>query len=143
MAEDGSLPRIFAKLHESRNSPHIATYSVAALAIVMIVSLRNIIAIANLTNFTLLTTFTLINAAVIVLRYREPNVKRPFRVPGRLGKMPVIPVLGILSSLTMLLFVGWKAALIGTALAVSGLVVYEFHGWLQRRQTGARNTTRS
>jgi APA family basic amino acid/polyamine antiporter len=135
MAEDGSLPRIFAKLHQSRNSPYVATCSVAALAIVMIVSLRNILAIANLTNFTLLTTFTLVNAAVIVLRYREPNAVRPFRVPGRLGRLPVIPVLGVLSSLTMLLFVGWKAALIGTALVVAGLVFYELSGWLRGRHS--------
>jgi len=136
MAEDGSLPRTFAKLHHSRNSPYTATCAVAAMAIVLIVSLRNITDIANLTNFSLLTTFVIINASVIMLRYREPDAQRPFRVPVSLGKLPLIPLLGILSSLAMLLFVGWKAVCIGTAIGVLGLVIYQLQCWLHSRAAG-------
>lgn len=137
MAEDGSLPSKFAKLHRSRNSPHIATCAVAAVAIGMIVSLRNITDIANLTNFTLLTTFAIINAAVIVLRYREPNAERPFRVPGSFGRLPLIPLLGILSSLAMLLFVGWKAVLVGTALGALGMVIHQMRRFLHQPHAGS------
>jgi APA family basic amino acid/polyamine antiporter len=93
MAEDGSLPRKLAKIHPSLHSPYAATLVVAAVAILMIVTLRNITIVANVTNFSLLSTFVIINAAVVVLRYREPNVDRPFKVPGRLGRLPLIPVL--------------------------------------------------
>ena len=130
MAEDGSLPRKLAKIHQSRQSPYVATLVVAAMAVAMIVTLRNIAIVANVTNFSLLSTFVIINAAVVVLRYREPNAHRPFRVPGSFGRLPVIPVLGILSSLFLLLFVGWRAALVGIALGVVGLMLYQIPRWL-------------
>jgi len=131
MAEDGSLPRTLAKIHPSRHSPYVATLVAAAVAIAMILSLRDIAVVANVTNFSLLFTFVIINAAVVVLRYREPDSHRPFKIPGSLGRLPVIPVFGILSSLLMLLFVGWTAALLGTALAIVGLILYMLPRWFR------------
>jgi APA family basic amino acid/polyamine antiporter len=135
MAEDGSLPRALAKIHKSRRSPYVATCAVAAVAIAMIVSLRNIAVVANLSNFSLLATFVIINASVIVLRYREPEAERPFRIPGSVGRLPVIPVLGVASSFVALLFVGWKVIVVGTALAAFGLVIYWCRIRLRRKQT--------
>lgn len=129
MAEDGSLPRTLARIHTTRQSPYVATGAVAALAIAMIVTLRNIAVVANLTNFSLLATFVIINGAVVVLRYREPDAHRPFRIPGSVGKLPVIPFLGVLSSVAMLPFVGWTAILVGTALATVGLFLYLARRW--------------
>jgi APA family basic amino acid/polyamine antiporter len=131
MAEDGSLPRELAKIHQSRHSPYVATLVVATVSIVMIVTLRNITIVAGVTNFSLLFTFVIINAAVMVLRYREPNADRPFKVPISLGRLPVIPVLGVLVSLFMLLFVGWTATLVGTALTVVGLILYQIPRWFR------------
>ena len=82
MAEDGSLPRVLAKVHQTRRSPYVATYVVGLISVGMIVALQNIAVVASVTNFALLATFVIINGAVIVLRYREPNVARPFNVPG-------------------------------------------------------------
>jgi APA family basic amino acid/polyamine antiporter len=97
----------------------------------MIVTLRNITIVASVTNFSLLFTFVIINAAVVVLRYREPNADRPFKVPISLGRLPVIPVLGVLVSLFMLLFVGWTATLVGTALTVIGFILYQIPRWFR------------
>ena len=136
MAEDGSLPRQLAKIHQSRGSPYVATLVVAAVAIAMIVTLRNITIVANVTNFSLLSTFVIINAAVVVLRYREPDADRPFKTPGSLGRLPVIPVLGVLSSLFMLLYVGWTATLVGAAFAMVGLMLYQIRRWLHATPPG-------
>ncbi|MBC8351231.1 MAG: amino acid permease [Planctomycetes bacterium] len=116
MAEDGALPQALARIHKSRQSPYVATSAVAIIAIAMIASLRNIAVVANLSNFSLLVTFVIINSAVIVLRFREPQAARPFKIPGNVGSLPLVPVLGVVSSLFMLLFVGWKVIVIGTAL---------------------------
>lgn len=134
MAEDGALPSTFAKIHKTRQSPYIATIAVAALAVTMIVTLENIQAVASLTNFSLLATFVIINAAVVVLRYREPSARRPFQVPGRLGRLPLIPCLGALSSLVMMLFVGWNAVLLGVALAAAGLALFWIHGRVSKQR---------
>ncbi len=128
MAEDGSMPKVFARIHKTRQSPHMATCGVAAMTIAIIVALRKLAAVANLTNFTLLATFAIINGAVIVLRCREPETHRPFKIPGRIGRIPIVPLLGLLSSLAMLPFVGWTAILTGTGLTIVGLLVYKVRG---------------
>ena len=68
--------------------------------------------IAELTNFTIFITFALVNLALIVLRYKVPKMKRQFKVPWTIGKLPILPVLGLLTSLFMILnlklvVIGW------------------------------------
>ena len=41
--------------------------------------------------------FLAVNLALILLRYRMPNHRRPFRVPLAVGRMPVLPLLAIAS----------------------------------------------
>jgi APA family basic amino acid/polyamine antiporter len=124
MAEGGQMPKRLATIHQTRKSPYVATLAVAAVAVVMIITLKNIAMVANLTNFTLLAAFVVINVAVVVLRYREPDTQRPFRVPGHIGRLPLIPLMGIASSLFMISYVGWTPTLIGSCVGVVGLLVY-------------------
>lgn len=76
--------------------------------------------VANIANFTLFVTFFVINASMIVLRYKEPDVKRPFRVPFTIGRFPLLALLGMLVSIFMLLQLEAKVILVGTALVVAG-----------------------
>ena len=124
MAEDGKMPQPFAAIHRTRQSPYIATIGVAMVSVVMIVALKNIAVVANLTNFTLLAAFSIINVAVVILRYREPQTERPFRIPGNIGKFPLIPLVGMITSLIMLSYVGLTPILIGLGVAAVGIVVY-------------------
>ncbi len=124
MAEDGKMPKILAAIHRTRRSPYTATLAVAAVSVAIIAALKDITAVANLTNFALLTAFVIINSAVVVLRYREPNAPRPFRIPGRIGKLPLIPVVGIITSSFLLYYVGVTAILLGIGLGMIGLVLY-------------------
>lgn len=127
MAEDGSLPRGLARIHRTRQTPDVATLAIAMVSMLMVLAFEQIEIVANLTNFALLSTFAIINGAVVVLRYREPEAARRFTVPARMGRLPLLPVLGILSSLIMLLYVGRTAAVAGTVLLVSGAVVYRLN----------------
>ncbi len=124
MAEDGRMPHGLAAIHRSRHSPYMATLAVASVSVIMIVSLKQIAIVADLTNFTLLAAFAIINVTVVVLRFREPDTDRPFRIRGNLGRLPLIPVFGVLTSLFMLLYVEMTAIAIGLSLALIGLVIY-------------------
>jgi APA family basic amino acid/polyamine antiporter len=135
MAEDGALPSGLARIHRTRKTPHVATLVVALAAMVVIVAFERIEVVANLTNFVMLATFAIVNAAAIVLRYREPDVPRPFKVPLAVGRMPVIPLLGTASSIFMLSYVGATAMVAGVLITLSGVVfVFFFRG---RRTGGA------
>jgi APA family basic amino acid/polyamine antiporter len=124
MAEDGTMPSRLAAIHQTRQSPYAATIAIACASILIIAGLRKIAIVANVTNFALLAAFLIINATVVALRYREPNTHRPFRIPLSLGRLPLIPVCGVVSSLFLLSYVGIDAILIGLGVGLTGLIVY-------------------
>src|SRR5260370_29190279 len=82
MAQDGMLPGIFAKLHSKSRVPWVA---IVALAIGWAMCLG--LGFARLVTLDiLLYGFSLVLEffALAVLRFREPDLPRPFRVPGGL-----------------------------------------------------------
>lgn len=80
MARDGLLPRFAGKLHPKTRTPHITTIitgvAVAAGSLVL-----NDAATYDLTNIGTLAAFAVVCIGVLVLRVREPDRPRPFRVP--------------------------------------------------------------
>jgi len=80
MAEDGMLPKVFGKLHPRSRAPWV---SVVACAIGWALCLG--LGFARLVTIDILiygTSLMLEFVALAVLRFREPDLPRPFRVPG-------------------------------------------------------------
>lgn len=53
-------------------------------------------------NLSIFVVFLLINLAVIVLRRRQPELNRPFRVPLAVAGVPLPSALGLLLTLLLL-----------------------------------------
>jgi APA family basic amino acid/polyamine antiporter len=126
MADSFSLPRFLAGIHPIRRTPLIAIVTTTLIAMLFVL-IGDIGFIANVTNFTVFVCFSVINLTVILLRYRQPALIAPFRVPVRLGRMPLIPLLGIISCLFFLsrlpaeiLLAGGIIVAIGGILAFTG-----------------------
>ena len=80
MALDGMLPRVFAKLHPKTRAPWVA---IIVLSIGWACSLG--LGFERLVTIDILvygTSLVLEFLALVVLRIREPNLPRAFRVPG-------------------------------------------------------------
>jgi APA family basic amino acid/polyamine antiporter len=122
MANSFSLPNTFAKVHPTRRTPWIAIFSVTVLAVLFLFT-GNIAFLANVTNYTLFLTFIVINAAVIWLRYKEPQLTRPFRTPINTGKLPVLPIIGLLSCMFMLLQMDTPILIMGVSLTIVGTLL--------------------
>jgi APA family basic amino acid/polyamine antiporter len=79
MARDGLLPAWAAKIHPKYRTPHITTVAtglvVAAGSLVMDEN-----EIYDLTNIGTLAAFAIVCVGVLVLRYKDPDRPRPFRV---------------------------------------------------------------
>jgi amino acid transporter len=82
MAQDGMLPAVFGKLQKKSRAPWVA---ILALAIGWAMCLG--LGFARLVTLDILlygASLFLEFVALAVLRFREPNLPRPFRVPGGL-----------------------------------------------------------
>ena len=82
MAQDGMLPGIFSKLHKKSRAPWVAIVALAMCwAMCLGLGFARLVTIDILLyGFSLLLEFI----ALVVLRIREPELARPFRVPGGL-----------------------------------------------------------
>ncbi|MFZ2086888.1 MAG: APC family permease, partial [Candidatus Sulfotelmatobacter sp.] len=82
MAQDGMLPGIFAKLQKKSRAPWVAIIALAmGWAMCLGLGFARLVTLDILLyGFSLMLEFI----ALAVLRFREPELARPFRVPGGL-----------------------------------------------------------
>ncbi|GGL04517.1 amino acid permease [Mangrovihabitans endophyticus] len=119
MSRDGLLPQWFARLHPVRHVPTRVTW-ITGVASAVIAGFLPIREAAELTNIGILLAFVVVCVAVIVLRYRRPEVPREFRLPG----MPVVPAIGVVFSIWLITFLAPVTWLRFAVWFVLGLVVY-------------------
>jgi APA family basic amino acid/polyamine antiporter len=89
MARDGLLPSVFARVHPRFGTPHVTTL-VTGLAVALVAGVTNIDEMVDLTNIGTLFAFAIVCVGVVLLRRREPERPRPFKVP----LSPILPLLG-------------------------------------------------
>jgi basic amino acid/polyamine antiporter, APA family len=58
--------------------------------------------VALIANLFIFITFLFVNLAVLVLRKKQPNTKRPYRVPLNIRNWPIPSILGVLLTLLLL-----------------------------------------
>ena len=80
MARDGLLPPWAAKIHPKYRTPHITTI-ITGLLVALAALVVDDDATYDLTNIGTLSAFALVCIGVLVLRIKEPDRPRPFRVP--------------------------------------------------------------
>ena len=121
IAERNALPSIFKSVLKKFKTPW-ASIIVIVIAAIIFLFLEDLKTIANLTSFTIFSVFIAINASVIYYRYRKP-VKNGFKVPFSIGRFPVIPFLGIVSSVFMIANLSIEVLILGIILIFIGVVI--------------------
>jgi APA family basic amino acid/polyamine antiporter len=90
MSRDGLLPSAFSRVHKRFRTPAVSTW-IAGLVVGIPAGLFDIGTLVNLSNIGTLFAFILVSIAVLVLRKKQPNRKRGFRVPFS----PWLPMLSL------------------------------------------------
>ncbi len=134
MARDGLLPSLFSRIHPKFRTPHITTI-LTGLFVGVIAGVASIDEMVDLTNIGTLFAFVLVCSGVIILRYKDPDRKRPFRVPFGI----VIPILGIFSCFYLMYFLPSTSWFRFAAWLNLGFVVYIAYGAVKSRLTGRAN----
>ncbi|MEV8309263.1 amino acid permease [Streptomyces flavidovirens] len=119
MSRDGLLPHWFAKTHPTRHVPVRVTW-IVGVASALIAGFLPIGEAAELTNIGILLAFAVVCTAVIVLRYRRPELPRSFRTPG----MPLVPAIGVVFSIWLITFLAWETWLRFAVWFALGLIIY-------------------
>ncbi len=124
MARDGRFPSPFSSLSKM-GTPTFAIILTALLSLLFTLP-QNLKLIAEITNFGTFVTFCSVNLSAIRLRYTRPDLKRPFKTPFTIGKMPIIPLIGLLSSGMLITQLSVQAVIIGLCFLLIGVIFFWF-----------------
>ena len=134
MSRDGLLPRKLSQVHPKWGTPHRMTI-IGSVMIMLLAGFVPISDLADMVSIGALSGFFIVALAVPVLRWKKPDLERPFKMP----LSPWLPVLTALACLylmanldvvTWLRFAGWL---------VLGLLIYFAYG--RRNSVLARQGT--
>jgi APA family basic amino acid/polyamine antiporter len=122
MSRDGLLPKLFSAVHPRFKTPHWSTW-IACFAVGIPAGMVDIGDAADLSNIGTLFAFTLVSLGVILLRRRQPDRPRAFRVPF----VPWFPLISIVlcgGLMTGLTVITWIRFVVWLGL---GLLIYFFY----------------
>jgi len=127
-ARDGMLPKVFAKTSKRTNTPWLAIVVCAACwALCLGLGFRRLVTLdIMLYGASLMLEFV----TLVVLRIREPNLKRGFRVPGGLtgavltGVFPLLLLLLAVVESNHETVLGMNGLLFGVLIMLAGFAAY-------------------
>lgn len=123
MSRDGLLPPVFSKIHGRFRTP--ARNNVICMLVVA--SLGSVVPAriaGEMTSIGTLLAFTLVCAGVLIVRKTMPHVPRTFRTP----LVPFIPVAGILTCLSLMIFLPADTWIRLVLWMLIGLDIYSAYG---------------
>lgn len=103
MGESIQLPKFFYSLHPRFRTPHISLIFFSVLAVAVVLVAGKLTFIADLYNFGAMLAFSLAHLSLIGLRWKKPEMDRPFKVPFNLklkkAEIPITALIGFLGTL--------------------------------------------
>ena len=121
---------MLGRVHPTRLTPYVAIIVFGVIAVILILP-GEITLLADLYAFGSMISFTAAHVSVIRLRYREPDLERPFRAPLNVrivgASVPMTAVLGAMGTFAVwcvIMYYKPLSGIVGIAWVAVGLVVY-------------------
>lgn len=124
MARDGLIPHNLSKISSKNKSP-TAIIIISGLIMAVFAGFTPIGMLAEMVNIGTLAAFIFVCVAVIVLRYTNPHMPRPFR----LNFHPFIPLLGIVFCSYLMASLPWETWIRFGVWMILGLIIYASYGY--------------
>lgn len=119
MSKDGLIPKTFSKVDAETGVPRTNLMILGAI-IATVAAFTPINDLAHMTSFGTLFAFTMVCVAVWILRVKEPNLQRNFRVP----MLPLIATLGILINIYLIINLSIEAQTYSAIWLALGFIIY-------------------
>jgi APA family basic amino acid/polyamine antiporter len=119
MSRDRLLPPMFSAVHKRFQTPHVSTW-IAGFVVGIPAGIWDIDTFAELSNIGTLFAFVLVSLGVIVLRHKQPDRPRSFRVP----LVPLFPILSIVCCLVLMMGLPLITWIRFVLWLIIGLVIY-------------------
>jgi len=119
MSRDQLLPRMFSAVHRRFQTPHISTW-IAGFVVGVPAGIWDIDTFAELSNIGTLFAFILVSLGVIVLRRKQPDRPRAFKVPF----VPWFPMISIVACIVLMLGLPLKTWLRFVIWLLIGFAIY-------------------
>jgi APA family basic amino acid/polyamine antiporter len=123
ISNDKSLPSIFSRIHSKRKTPWAAVMVIGFLSVLFTLA-GDLSTVANISVFGIIMVFILVNFSLIWLRFKQPDAERQFKVPLSVKKLPVLPVLGIITPVFGVVQFEPYIIMMGTGVVVLGVLFY-------------------
>ncbi len=123
MSKNTKIFKPLSQVHSKRRTPWVAVI-VTMFLVMGLTLIGNISFVALMADLGSFLIFLTVNVTLIVLRYRKPDVERPFRVPLNIGRFPVIPAMGAVTCLFMAFHFEWYVILATLAMILLGFVTF-------------------
>ncbi|MFM7017494.1 APC family permease [Flavobacterium sp.] len=123
MSKDGLIPPVFSKIHGVTGTPQTNLLILGAV-IAVVAAFTPINKLADMTSFGTLFAFTMVCIAVWILRKKQPELIRPFKVPF----LPVIATFGIVINTYLMINLSVDAQMLSLGWLVIGIFIYFIYG---------------
>jgi len=130
LATNRQIPSLIGRLHPERSTPYVLICIAALLAAALVLP-ADLDFLVGIYAFGAMLAFTIAHLSICVLRFREPDRERPFRIPGSLrlpgGDLPLPAAVGAVLS-----FAAWISVIVlhqgaryvGSAWLIGGVAMY-------------------
>jgi APA family basic amino acid/polyamine antiporter len=79
--------------------------------------------VAEITNLGTFITFLSVNLSALWLRYKKPDMERPFKTPFEIKKIAVVPLIGLISTGLLMTQISISILLIGVLTIGIGIII--------------------
>ena len=137
MSQDGLLPKFFGRVHATFRTPSVGTV-ITGIAAAIIGGLFPVGILGQMVSIGTLAAFVTVCLGVLVLRYKRPDLSRPFKAPWPWFTC----IAGAIICFAMMVFLGIGTWIRLVAWTIIGALVYAFYGYQHSRVRALNGATR-
>jgi len=123
ISKRGDFPKLLSYTHKKSNSPSISV-AIVFMVSALFLLLGNLESLASASSLVALLGFGVVNWCSFILRFKQPNLPRPFKFSLQWKNFSFLPLLGLITCLYMIFQFKSETYLIGLGIVTVGTLSF-------------------